>query len=33
MGDALKWFNGGRGKLADFERFWDKIWKKFENSW
>ena len=24
---------GGRGKLGDFERFWDKIWRKFKNSW
>lgn len=26
---ALNLFNGGRGKLGDFERFWDKIWRKF----
>lgn len=30
---ALNLFNGGRGELGDFERFWDKIWRKIKNSW
>lgn len=32
LGDALNWFNGGRGELGDFGRFWDKIWGKFKNN-
>lgn len=30
--DELNLFNGGRGKLGDFGRFWDKIWGKFKNN-